>query len=430
MDVGEPDRASGSRFILALAGCLVLCLGGMAAFNIAVDPYQYMNTPLREGFNARKTAIFYQLHITKSYAFKRGNFSNLLLGTSRAGRAITTRHPALKGGNFYNFATPGSQPRLDYLKLRAAIDRGGVKRAIFFIDFFTFNTEASLPPGFVEDFRARLSPPASVKTLLQSVADFSAFFWSYQSLTDSARTMREQDAAEAGQLNYTTLMDDGRWDLNFSPDRNILQAFQRLERSYLRGSWFPADNPRFSINEDTNSSNPAFTDLRQLLELAQQNNIDLTLVMLPVHARLLENLDRAGLWQHFETWKRRVVAINESVASNRGSEAFSVWDFNGYNAFATEPVSSTTVYGELKWMHDSGHLTEAAGNKILDIVAGKNNSEFGAKINSANIGNWLTRQRLLRDRYRAANPDTVRQVGKQVKRFRQRYAWQVEPVSG
>ncbi|NND69792.1 MAG: hypothetical protein HKN19_19535 [Halioglobus sp.] len=430
MDVGEPDRASGSRFILVLAGCLVLCLGAMAAFTTAVDPYQYLNTPLREGFNARKTAIFYQLHITKSYAFKRGDTRNLILGTSRAGRAISTAHPTLKGDNFYNFATPGSQPRLDYLKLQAAIDRGGMQRAIFFIDFFTFNTAASLPPGFVEDYSARLSPPASIEALLQCVADFSAYFWSYQSLTDSARTVREQDLAEAGQLNYNTLLNDGRWDLNFSPERNILQAFQRLERSYLRGSWFPVDDPRFSLREDADNRNPAFTDLHRLLELAQKNNIDLTLVMLPVHARLLENMDRAGLWEHFEVWKRRVVDINESVAARTASAAFEVWDFNGYNAFATEPVSSTTVDGELKWMHDAGHPTEAAGNKILDIIAGAPDTGFGDRIDGRNIDDWISSQRLHRDRYRAAHPDTVRQVERQVKRFRQRYPWRVEPLSG
>lgn len=428
MDVGEPEKASGGRYILALVGCLALCLVAMAAFNSAVDPYKYLNTTLIEGFNARKTAIFYQLHITKSYAFRRRGASNLLLGTSRAGRSVDPKHPSLAAGNFYNFATPGSQPRLDYFKLKAAVDRGAIERALFFVDFFSFNTTASMPPGYVSDFRARLSSPTSPGALMQALADFSAYFWSFQTLRDSVRTTRLQEAAEAGRINYTTLYDSGRWDLNLARERNVLQAFQGLERSYLRGSWFPLDDPRFSLTESDDSPNPAFSDLRRLLQLAQANDVQLTLVMLPVHARLLENLDRAGLWSHFEAWKRRVVNINEAVAEAQGRTPFAVWDFNGYNAFATEPVSTATRYGDLQWMYDSGHLTEAAGNRILAIVAEGGDSALGARISSDNIDRWLAQQRQLREHYRAANPGTVRQVQRQVRRFREAYPWQVVPL--
>lgn len=430
MDVGEPEMAAGSRYIPVLVGCLTLALCLLAAFNIAVDPYKYMNTPLSEGFNARKTTIFYQLHITKSYAFRRSRTSNLLLGTSRAGRSIDTEHPSLADDNFYNFATPGSLPRLDYLKLQAAIDRGGIEQAIFFIDFFPFNTRAALPPGLTDAFEARLSKPTGARAMLQGLADFSAYFWSYQSLEDSVRTLQQQRAAQAGEINYTTLFDDGRWKLNFSTDRDVLKAFQGLERSYLRGSWFPYDDPTFSLREDDHADNTSFTDLSRLLQLAHANDVELKLVMLPVHARLLENLERAGLWQHFEYWKRRVVQINETVAGKANQSPFVIWDFNGYNAFSTEPVSTETTYTDLKWMHDSGHLTRAAGDRILEIVAAGQNSEEGAIITGESIDGWLAAQRQQQRDFRAKNPDTVRQVSRQVKRFRQRHPWQVAPISG
>lgn len=430
MDSDAAETTSARRYTLAFVLCLLALLAATAAFNASVDPYQYLSTPAREGFNAHKTTLFYHLPAAKSWAFKRTERTNLMLGTSRAGSAISPDHPAISRDNYYNFAIPGCPPKLDYIKLESAVRRGGVTKVIFFVDFFAFNTANPLSAEFTNDFSARLSAPLGYRSIWQGLKDFSSYFWSYQTIGHSVLTVKLQDSASAGEVTYTNLYENGHWNLRFSDDRNVLKAFQNLERSYLRGNWFPESDPRFSLNRDPTSGDSSLEDLRRILTLAQESNIEMTLIILPVHARLLENLSRAGLWPMMETWKREIVKANETVASVTGRPPFRIWDFYGYNEFATEPVTRNTAYGDLKWMYDAGHPTVETGNRILDIVFNGAEPGIGGELTGKNIKSWLARQRELRVRYREQYPDTVEQVRRQAWHVKQAYPWEVEPFSG
>lgn len=433
MDRGENKDPNNSTYALLVMLTVLLFLFIPATFVAVIDPYQLINTPAIADLNERKTGIFFHLTTSKSYQFHRSNHNNLILGTSRAGHAIDPDHPTLRDRQFYNFATPGSQPGLDRRKLEAALNRGRVDEVIFFVDFFAFNTIASFPQDFVMGFQDRLSLSSSAFAspvfLRQALYDFSSYFWSYQSIRDSVTTMRQQPAANAQEVQFTSLHENGRWDISYSKDRQTLEAFKQVERSYLSGNWFPAHDPRFSLTERADASNRAFTEFEKTLKLAYENNVEMKIVMLPVHARLLENLDYAGLWQHMEAWKRRLVYINESAAAENSEEAFVIWDFNGYNPISMELVADDTQTKDLQWMKDSAHVSKAAGDFILDIVFERVETRFGGKLSSNNIDTWLTTQRDLQDQYRTAHPGVAKKIKKQVKRFRNRNPWEVVPLS-
>jgi hypothetical protein len=143
---------------------------------------------------------------------------------------------------------------------------------------------------------------------------------------------------------------------------------------------------------------------------------------------MLETLANAGLWDHFEYWKRELVLRNEKVALSAKLTAFPLWDFNGYYSVATEAVSADKEAAALKWVYDPSHTHVNTGNRILDIVAGRTAADFGAQINSANIDELLEQQRQLRDQFRLANPVLVSSIAKRVAKQRKKNPWHISPL--
>lgn len=422
----------GNRYCLLLLSWTGLCLGLLATFNSTIDPYQLLGTAQVHGLNAKKTEIFYMLGVTKSYQFYTSDASSLILGSSRGGRAIDPTHPTLDGQHYYNFATPGSFPRLDYLKLKSAVETREIKRVIYCVDFFTFNEFYVMPTSVTDSFANRMSLDgpfwASPAFVQQALLDYGANFWAYYSIRDSIQTLRKQDAAESGKISYTTLNNDGLWNLSFAKNRRQLEAFIGMEDTYIRDTWFTKRWPYFSLNQSEVAINQSFDDFSALLSLAHDHQVELTLVILPVHARLLENIYYAGLWENFEYWKKQMVAVNTDIASAGGFSPFMLWDFNGYYPpIATEPVSDNVNAAPLKWVYDSAHAHINTGNRILDIISANAEPDFGGKIDATNIDSWLETQRNLREAFQTANPQTVKSIKRRVSRFRKRQPWKVSP---
>ena len=138
---------------------------------------------------------------------------------------------------------------------------------------------------------------------------------------------------------------------------------------------------------------------------------------MPVHARLLENLDNVGLWPNFEYWKRQLVTINEKIAIAQNTKPFPLWDFNGYSEVSTEPVNDEDPP---RWFYDSAHPHVNTGNRILNIVSGQQVDNFGKQLTLSNVDDWLALQRSNRESYRAANASLADDIQRRVAKFRKR----------
>ncbi|MCP4950735.1 MAG: hypothetical protein GY922_02660, partial [Proteobacteria bacterium] len=408
--------SNGHRYLVKTACVTLLFLGLLAAFNAAMDPYQLFHTPAITGLNDKKTDIFYQLAVTKPYHFYAGDNVNIVLGSSRAGRAIDPNHPSLSERGFYNYATPGSTPEYDYLKLRSTIASKPVKHVYYFVDFFTFNTYYELPSSVTEAFRKRTAF-GTARFVQQVVEDFSQSLLSFYATRDSARTIRKQSAAESRAIPFTALHPGGRWDLSFANDRQSEQAFTEMENGYLRQNWFLPASGKFSLHETPSAPNRPFSYFKATLKLAWENHLDMTIIILPIHARLLENLDNVGLWPNFEYWKRQLVTINEQIATAKHTKPFPLWDFNGYSEVSTETVNDEVLP---RWFYDSAHPHVNTGNRILNIVSGQQVDDIGHQLTSSNIDIWLALQRSNRESYRAAKPSLAGNIQRRVAKFRKR----------
>ncbi|MCP4953151.1 MAG: hypothetical protein GY922_15020 [Proteobacteria bacterium] len=149
----------------------------------------------------------------------------------------------------------------------------------------------------------------------------------------------------------------------------------------------------------------------------------MTIIILPIHARLLENLDNVGLWPNFEYWKRQLVIINEHIATAQHTKPFPLWDFNGYSEISTEMVNDEALP---HWFYDSGHPHVNTGNRILDIVSAQQAGNFGNQLTSSNIDIWLALQRSNHESYRAANPSLAGNIKRRVAKFRKRNQRHIE----
>jgi hypothetical protein len=422
----------GKHYGLLLLCAAVLPLTLLAGFNYIIDPYQLLGAPLIDGVNARKTLLFSKLAITKPYTFYASDHSSLILGSSRAGAAIDPAHPSLAADNYYNYATPGARPRQDIEKLRSAIATRTIHKVIYSVDFFTFNSFNSLPEDYTTEFSNRLSMRGNLWNsplfLQQVLLDYGTALWSYSALRDSIRTLRQQQPGNSSALTYATVLDNGLWVMNYTGQRKQSDMFTQMEKSYLQSNWFSPENRYFSFHRK-NAKDPApLEDFSAMLRLAHQYNIDMTVIILPVHARLLETLDYAGLWPFFEYWKMQLAAINEEIASEMHRSPFKIWDFNGYYPVATESVNTDLNAPPLQWMYDSAHTSVQTGDRILDIISGTAPADFGGNLRSENIDDWLLSQRKLRDAFRLKNPSLSKHLKNSVDQFRRQDPWTLSPL--
>jgi hypothetical protein len=178
------------------------------------------------------------------------------------------------------------------------------------------------------------------------------------------------------------------------------------------GTWFPEPCRRYSFESQSGQS--AFDAYRQLLVLAHERKVALHLLTSPAHAHLFESMRVVGLWDTFETWKRRLAAINEEVARQLGVEPFPLFDFAVFDPATTEesvpPASSTET---MRFYWETSHYTPALGEHVLDRVLGTTPPSevapggFGVALTSASMQEHLVAVREAEGRYREAHPTDV-----------------------
>lgn len=419
-----------NRYGLATAcfSCFfLLCIG---LFNWLIDPYLLMSSD--DHLNDKKINAFFQIGQMKSYEFYNREVDSLILGSSRAGSAIDPDHQSLIGSKFYNFSTPGSSPDKDYLKLKSAVQSGKIKRVIYCVDFYAFNRFLDRGKENEEAFRKRLSRNGSLieKTgfIQQYLIDYSEALWAFSTISKSYKILISQHSLEPSKSLYFNIKNNGLWYPVFPKNRIPLDAFRETEKTYVDNTWFQ-EKRRFSIDREEQAPSHPFDHFEALLELSHSNNINMTIIILPVHARMLESLSYAGLWENFELWKKQLVSLTKIAAKNNNKDTYQVWDFNGYYSFAIEDVPENNNSAPLKWVYDSSHTHVNTGNQILDIISGKAKEGFGSQINATNIDKSLVVQRQLRDNFREENSETVNEIEENVKKAFNEKPWSISSVN-
>ncbi|MFT7620778.1 MAG: hypothetical protein ACI97A_004436, partial [Planctomycetota bacterium] len=152
----------------------------------------------------------------------------------------------------------------------------------------------------------------------------------------------------------------------------------------------------------------ALTACRRLVSRAEKQNVKVTIVILPVHALLLETLDHAKLWSMWEEWKRSLVRM--------ATPAGTIWDFQNYHSYATEVIVEGDGAGSEPFLFfDPSHPSINLCAQVVDRVFGEipdqsKSKSFGKKLSPDNLDSWLSEIRAERVRYAVSFPAQVESV--------------------
>ena len=267
--------------------------------------------------------------------------------------------------------------------------KNGAKHIIIGADLFTFYAKESTRDGFDKD----------------AFGDFYAlkYLLSIDALKSSIKTVASKKPTpylQSGMRNPA--LSQSECD-DIGGHKKI---FQGSEKEYFA---------RFYSKEFNKTQTVHWQAFERILDKAYKNSVKVTIFISPSHARQWEVLAITQGWGMFEEYRRRVVAVNEKVASQNNKPPFALWDFAGYHSLTTETVPDDSK-AKMKWYWDSSHYKKELGDILLDRMfdgnfsGGQQYPDFGVKLTSQNIDSHLARLRAEREKWRATHPADVAKI--------------------
>jgi hypothetical protein len=378
-------------YLVSMACGALAATAIVAGVNWVVDPLQIYHSPRIEGFNALKPALKARSRVFKTVTVANAGLEALIVGTSRAEVGLDPRHPFFAGLRCFNAGSGGEDYRESLALVRAARRAGKLRKVVAVLDFEVGNAWYEGAPDYI----AANYRPWRKESLAMSL----------DVLGEALRTPLRQDRDELLR-DQSLWLADGRYI--FPPPAGGHRAIALVSESeYLASNYFRG--PRLQYAIATSSSQP-LERIRSLIALAHENAIELTLVVAPSHARQLETIAAAGLWNDWEAWKRMLVSIDDEEARRSGRRSFPIWDFSGYNEVTTETFPALDDRKAMRWHFDSSHFTPAAGDRVLDRISGNADTAFGVLLTAANIDSQLAQARAAREQWRKAHPQDVEEI--------------------
>ncbi len=372
---------------LTLTATLCIAIAGFCAI---VDPLAIYRIVNREGFNERKSEYQLYARIAKPVQIEFHQPERLAFGSSRVDLAMPVEYgpAAAQYPNSFNAGLNSANLRSILEVLQHASTVGEVKDVLIGVDFYMFNGMNQMPYMY-PDMLASLNPNPWKRRFQQ----ISTTLFSPGMVDASIATLRHQAGPPkrklTGQAYIEGEIEDARED-------GYENQFRRYEDGLVRHVWTPCRDNRFAYRYAGHPDTIAM--FRQILDLSASEGFRLTLFIAPVHARMLEVLDAAGLWPQYEQWKRDMTAMIEAA----NNPAITLWDFSGYHDYAVEPIPADPA-ATMRWYIDSSHYTEALAEIMLDAMY-DTRTAFGAALNSTMLEAHLAELRAARDDYRAKHP--------------------------
>lgn len=345
----------------------LLGLGAVAAFNLLVDPIgAYRAFSLRR-FSAFRQTLF--TRTSRAELARRGPWDMIVLGTSRPKAGLPALHPAFATNRVCNLAIDGGRMSEAVAILEFARAHQPLRRVALFLDFVMFSSTNLYRHDFAQSrFNPRLARfEYHCRNLVG--ADMTAHSWQF--LVKSLHHFQPPPGETNGFYVHAIRARTSQRDL-----------FERVLASHAAAYAAMRAAP---VQMD---------QLRHVLRVCREANIDLVLAINPVHALDLELLRAGGNWGRFEQWKREIVALTASE-----NPAVPLWDFSGYDRFTTEAVPPRGSPERMKFYFENSHYTPVLGGLMLDRIFCGAATEFGSILSRENIEPHLRRIRQDRERY-------------------------------
>lgn len=347
-------------------------------FNWFVDPYALFNDYSERESN-KKPELVGQLRLHKLIQIEQNKYDFLILGSSRALRSINPIESFFNGYSAYNLALTGARINEYIYYLSLANKMGSVKRVIVFLDF-NQDEDIEAAENEIEERRFMSGYPR----LEQRFIDVKDVLFSVRALKDSFKTYGA--SGKGDRISSLGFSDIKR-------PKNDEKKFRRIEESHL-------DRLTHGGGIDNLQHGRYAMHYEKLLRYLYANDIQVELIISPLHARFIETIVAANRLASFESWKKMLVQVNKVVATSLNSRPFSVWDHAIYNGPNTERVVEGVP---AQWYYESSHAKPLYGQWLLSELAGKANESLGVKLTEVNVDEHLAMQRLQREEYVAKN---------------------------
>ncbi|MCL1464463.1 hypothetical protein [Argonema galeatum] len=353
-------------------------------FNVVVDPYGVINSPVISRVNRLKPEINNHVMLYKAVAVTRIKPKVIFLGSSRTEFGLDPKHPVFANStSTYNLALTGANiyPAMRYFK-HAIANQPNLQQVVIGIDLFMFSNLSEIPSDFSE---ARLDRETIVPLDAVNVIFSLDAFQASRDTID----INKKDSKSIGYFYPDGRRDERYYVKHVYENKPTPVIFKEvINKNHFRA---PEEDKNYQV------SNSLLSNFKTIVTICQQRNIDLKILISPSHATEWEALRVRGLWPIFEQWKREIVKI------------VPVWDFSGYNSITTEAIGNN-----MKNYIDNSHYRKEVGDLVLNRIFNYNEesvpADFGVLLTPENIESHLAKIRDDREIWAKNNPDVVQFV--------------------
>lgn len=373
-----------SRFLrfsliwLASLLCLLLAVGGLNAF---VDPYEVFGSARIAGINRFKPQTKDHMMLAKTYQVERARPVTVLLGSSRV---LIGLDPASKWfppqmRPVYDFGVPGVYTSSNYRGLLEAFAGGRLRYALVFLDFENFFRPTPVSTVLDEEhrrYRVLTDGRPNPDRPLQKAQDAFLSLFTIGALQDSLATVLAQrddpvlDLRPDGSSTEAEFIRAARTDgvHELFAQKDVFEAERAARAAKLFANW--------------RGPMPNLADVRDIVAFCRTHGIALTLAISPTHADALDIYWADGLWPRLEQWKTELA----SLVQQAGGGAVQLWDFDGYDSYATEPVPAAgDRRSTVRWFWEPSHFGKALGELMLQRMFGQGAPDLGALLTPESV---------------------------------------------
>jgi len=359
---------------------MLIFIAGIMLFNYIIDPHNVFKTETYPKINAKKMES--NEYLLKARDIVQQKPDVIFLGSSRVRIGLDPQYyELLTGEATYNAGLSSSTPaiQLNYLKY-ALKNNSKLKRVVLGLDFAAFKENSKLHIQYDEE---RLHSKW-----------FTFDDWNEQALSISA-TKASLKVLYDNWLNttkYTTdtyALDGSQKEESLLPLREkMLQKGENYFYIHLKGYIGDEGYYRNYILSDEQMN-----ELKQIIAICKENEIELFLFINPAHAMQWEAIELAGIWDEFEQWKQELVALAP------------VWDFSGFHTVAVTAPDRFDDY--IDQSHYRKHIGNYIFQRMLHINEEQVPHDFGVLLSEHTINEHLAVIREQKADWEANNSDVI-----------------------
>lgn len=387
--------------VLLLA--LLALIAAVVAMNVLVDPLDVYRVVRKEGFNSIKSSYIPFARLAKPSQIERGQYDRLGIGSSRMLMGIPVENAAwAQYGKGFNAGIQGADLVQIHDLFEHTVVVSHVKSVVIDLDLFMFN--AWMPSGEYPYPVARLDETPHERFVRERDTTMLLLF--SPSITwASIETLRKQDKKK------DKVMIDGTTNPE-KEQRQVLEdgyevRFRQFEDRMVRTGWSICSDNRYAFAHGKTNKMNVFRDI---LQIAKAHNVEVKFFIPPLHVRLQEVMQAAGLDPYSDEMKRRLLAEIADVYGNQ-TQGVALWDFSGYHHYAREAVPQQAGVA-MQWYLDASHFSQALGQKMLDVMFAAPHAEkdFGVQLSASNLDAVLAAQHAEQRAFQQTHPAMSRDL--------------------